>query len=225
MPIRVVKVGGSLLEWPRLGDALHAWMGGATSRGRESLSPSNLPCGSSLGDKDSRPLRSTSSAQQPILNVLICGGGPLCDAIRRADKAHALGEEAAHWLCVDLLSASARLLAAILRDIPLVDAIDPQDHRGAVIFDPRPFLYDAEPHLPGCVLPHNWSVTSDSIAARIAEVLAARELVLLKSADPPPSANAADLAGAGYVDAFFPAAAGPLAAVRYVNLRQTKRPG
>ena len=200
MPIRVVKVGGSLLDWPLLSDALHAWL----------------------------------SEQPPAANILLCGGGLLCDAIRRADAVHALGEEAAHWLCVDALAITARMLAAIVRDYPVADAVDPSAHSGAVIFDPCHFLVEVEPRLPGCSLPHHWSVTSDSIAARLAEVLEADELVLLKSADPP----AQGIPVAGYVDAHFPVAAAAWqqsltqrhrgtvqAMIRYVNLRQIKRPG
>ena len=60
--------------------------------------------------------------------------------------------------------------------------------------------------------------TSDSIAARLAEVLGADEVVLLKSQDPPSQASLAELAASGYVDAWFPEAAAGLS-VRLVNLR------
>jgi 5-(aminomethyl)-3-furanmethanol phosphate kinase len=200
MPIRVVKVGGSLLDWPLLGKALHLWL----------------------------------VEQSPATNILLCGGGTLCDAIRRVDATHALGEEAAHWLCVDVLAVTARMLAAVVRDFHVVDAVDRSARGGVVILDPRRFLIDDEPRRPGCVLPQNWSVTSDSIAARLAEVLEADELVLLKSADLP----AQGIPVAGYVDAHFPVAAAAWqqiltqrrrgteqAMIRYVNLRQIKRPG
>jgi aspartokinase-like uncharacterized kinase len=188
MAIRVVKVGGSLLDWPPLASALRAWL----------------------------------ADQPPAANVLVCGGGPLCDVIRQAARIHWLGEEPAHWLCVDLLSASARLLAAILRDVPVVDVVDRQDSRPAVILDPRRFLMDVEPHLPGCVLPRNWAATSDSIAARIAETLAAEELVLLKSAEPA-LASWQELAAASFVDSFFPHIAAGLNSARVVNLRNSAR--
>jgi aspartokinase-like uncharacterized kinase len=182
MPLRVVKVGGSLLEWPLLGGALCAWL-----------------------------------AEQPAaMNVLVCGGGTLCDAIRRADAVHHLGEATSHWLCVDALTITAQLLAAILGDIPVVETVD-RSSRGAVILDPRRLLLEQERRLPGRVLPHNWSVTSDSIAARLAEVLEADELVLLKSADPPPGALE-QWAAASYVDSHFPRSAANRT-VRAVNLR------
>jgi len=64
-------------------------------------------------------------------------------------------------------------------------------------------------------LPHAWSVTSDSIAARLAQAVAAGELVLLKSAAPPPDLGAAD-----YVDEWFATAARDVPSVRIVNLRE-----
>ena len=208
LPLRVVKVGGSLLDWQSLPNALRGWLG----------------------------------TQPPARNLLICGGGPLTDAIRRTDEIHALGETAAHWLCIDALSVTARLLASLLGDMQVTDslkliALKPEVRAkecrtpslalqaSIAIFDPRRFLIEEEPGLPGCVLPHDWSATTDSIAARLAEVLHADELVLLKSADPPPFTTLADLAAAGYSDLHFLAAAAMLRAVRYVNLRARKRPG
>jgi aspartokinase-like uncharacterized kinase len=88
-----------------------------------------------------------------------------------------------------------------------------------VVFDPRAFLYKDEPHLPGQRLPHNWSVTSDSIAARLAESLPSDELVLLKSLEPP-ARELSDLAAVGFVDLHFPVAAAAAVPCRFVNLRR-----
>ena len=170
----VVKVGGSLLDWPLLKTRLPEWL----------------------------------AQQSPALNVLICGGGKLADAIRQADEHFSLGEESSHWLCIEALSLSARLLAAILSDLPLVtntvDLLHRRDEQrsGCVVFDPRQFLLEVEPQAAGAHLPHDWTVTSDSIAARVAEVLNADELVLLKSADSP-IASLTELAAQGYVDRHF----------------------
>ena len=97
----------------------------------------------------------------------------------------------------------------------LAAGVDPNQ---AILFDPCKFLKEQEPHLPGTHLPSDWSVTSDSISARIAEVLQADELVLLKSADP--SARSwSNLAAAGYVDWFFRAFDGSGFQTRVINLR------
>jgi len=186
LPIHVVKVGGSLLDWPKLPAALREWL----------------------------------AAQPPAVQVLICGGGPLTDVIRQADRAFSLGEEAAHWLCIDALAVSARLLSAVLAGLPLIESLGELPASGPAVFDPRRFLIEEEPRLPGCVLPHTWAATTDSIAARVTEVMEAPEVVLLKSADPPTAASMKGLAAAGYVDAHFPSAAAAIAEVRFVNLRR-----
>jgi 5-(aminomethyl)-3-furanmethanol phosphate kinase len=191
MPIRIVKVGGSLLDWPPLPQALLDWLDG----------------------------------QALAFNVLVCGSGPLADAIRRADRDFSLGEEASHWLCIEAMSLSARLLHAVLRDIRLVVTFDAlvavisKGQPGTAIFDPRELLSVHEPGLPGRSLPHDWSVSSDSIAARLAEVVLAQELVLLKSCDSP-SVSLGALAAMGLVDSYFPVAAAGLSGLRIVNLRR-----
>jgi aspartokinase-like uncharacterized kinase len=203
LPVRVVKFGGSLFDWPELPAALRCWL----------------------------------ACEPPAVNVLLAGGGELADAIRRADAALGIGETAAHWLCIEILGVTAQMLAGLLPDqfdgsSPLVRLLSDLRERiesgvpATIVFDPRAFLIDDEPHLPGGTLPRNWSVTSDSIAARLAAVLCAGELVLLKSADPPPHGALAELSAAGYVDAYFPQAARELTtAIRFVNLRTAVTPG
>src|SRR4051812_29611022 len=135
MPTRVIKVGGSLLDWPALPMALRRWL----------------------------------AEQPPGVNVLLCGGGGLADVVRRADRDFQLGESFSHWLCIDVMSMTARLLARILGDAPLVADFEQLLGRVArgeaanIVFDTTLFLSDRESSLPGSPLPHDWSVTSDSI--------------------------------------------------------------
>ncbi len=72
---------------------------------------------------------------------------------------------------------------------------------------------------PGA-LPHAWSVTTDSIAARAAVVFGAERLVLLKSTDVPPGTPWETAAANGWVDAHFPRIAAELPCpVEVVNFR------
>lgn len=154
--------------------------------------------------------------------MIVTGGGSWVDGVREAATRFALSEEFCHWLCIDLLDQTAQLASQVL-DLPL--AATWQDARkriacgGAFVFAPTRFLKENEADLDGCPLPHDWSVTTDSIAARIAGLLMADELVLLKSSPPPPSGDVETWAGADYVDAYFPKACSGLS-VRAVNLRQ-----
>ncbi|MDX1944562.1 MAG: hypothetical protein SFU86_04075 [Pirellulaceae bacterium] len=187
--VRVVKVGGSLLDWPPLKTVLLVWL----------------------------------ERQPAAVNVLVTGGGELADAIRRADATFSIGETVAHWLCIEALGVTAKLLAAIVGWRPPISTIGELDGwrnsgDSGIVFDPGDFLRHHERTLPGMPLPHDWSVTSDSIAARLAEVLGSDELVLLKS-QTPPTGDLAELSRLGYVDGYFPRAAAKLPTVRFVNLR------
>ena len=64
-------------------------------------------------------------------------------------------------------------------------------------------------------MPHAWSVTTDSIAARLAEVIGASELVLLKPTDPPTDEAMTE----SFVDEYFQIAAKNVPHVRFVDLR------
>jgi aspartokinase-like uncharacterized kinase len=170
-------------------------------------------------------LRDWLAAQAPAANVLLAGGGELADVIRRADQTFAVGQERAHWLCIDAMSVSARLLAALLPEAAwaagleqLRQAISRHDKQ-PLIFDAAEFLRKEEPSLGGSPVPHTWAVTSDSIAGRLAQALGAEELVLLKSAKPPLGATRRSTAAAGYVDQYFPAATRSVRLVRCVDLR------
>ena len=190
--LRVIKIGGSLFTFSGLVPTFQSWLG----------------------------------AQPAAVNILVAGGGSLADVVRDAERRFSLGDATCHWLCVDLLDVSARLLAGLLPTSRFAVTLDDLNRMlsvegGAVpiVFCPGHFLRHDEPRMDGPSLPHNWNVTSDSIAARLAEVLAADELVLLKSADPP-SSLAAD---PEYVDGHFFQASHGLGAVRFVNLRRFTR--
>jgi aspartokinase-like uncharacterized kinase len=71
-------------------------------------------------------------------------------------------------------------------------------------------------------LPHSWRTTSDAIAAWIARIIGAAELVLLKSAPLPESTTLADAAQAGLVDPVFPELARSLPHVSWVHARSPR---
>jgi len=189
--IRVVKVGGSLLDWPELPVVLDAWL----------------------------------KEQPSASNILISGGGRHVDVIRQTSGSSSLNDETAHWLAIDAMSSNSRWLADFLPNTAFISTYAELQSAAAnnscrrIVFDVKEFLREHESKLPGSVLPHDWTATSDSIAARVAEALGADELVLLKSADPPTESITA-LAERGFVDRYFPAFDRCRFRRRFVNLRR-----
>jgi 5-(aminomethyl)-3-furanmethanol phosphate kinase len=189
----VVKVGGSLLDWPELPGRLGAYL--AERRGE--------------------------------VAALVVGGGRAADLIRDLDRAHGLGEERSHDLALRALELTAHVLAALLpglavvSDLPSLGAV--RSAGGMPVLAPRAFL-EREEREANTPLPHRWAVTSDSIAARVAERLGAAELALLKSASPPPGIDRDGAARLGLVDPYFPEASRPLRRVTFLNLRDPAGP-
>ncbi|MCA9102078.1 MAG: hypothetical protein KDA63_13035 [Planctomycetales bacterium] len=193
---RVVKLGGSLLERPAVAADLHCWL----------------------------------AHQPPLRTLLVCGGGATVDVLRRWATLQEMPNPVSHELAIRLMSVNAAWLvtalpAAVLctslescRQVTHADCPDRTVH----VFDPWPALADDTWFGRGDVLPVGWDVTSDSIAARIAERIAADELVLLKSADYGPASEPVAwrqrAADEGYVDVYFPTASAKVARVRCVGL-------
>jgi aspartokinase-like uncharacterized kinase len=160
-------------------------------------------------------------AQFPSKQVLLVpGGGPTADAVRKLDRRHNLGEEVAHWLALQALALNAHFLAALVPEATVVESCEQRSKRISVL-DPLAFCRADERDHPADALPHTWDVTSDSIAARVAVAGNARQLILLKSATIPAEMKWEDASRAGYVDRFFPAVirAAPSLRIKAVSFR------
>ena len=152
-----------------------------------------------------------SSLVGPLL--VVPGGGPTADVVRSFDRDHGLGPVVAHWLALRACAMNAWFLRGLLPASEVVDKPDASVSLG--ILDPFPFAL-ADEGREGC-LPHQWEATSDSVAARVAEVTGA-DLVLLKSVDVEGDWERA--AREGHVDPIFPRiVARASLRVRAVNLR------
>ena len=125
--------------------------------------------------------------------VLVPGGGLVANTVRTLDRLHHLGEETAHWVALRSLGVTAEFLERLLPKREHIRVLDVVAF--AIADDRKP---DA--------LPHAWSVTSDSLAARAATVLGAARLVLLKSVAIPAGTAWEDAAKRGWVDNHFPVA-------------------
>jgi hypothetical protein len=190
--LAVIKVGGSLLDWPDL----------------------PLRLGSFLAQQF--PM---AGIERPLL---IAGGGRAADVVREFDRVHHLGEATAHLLALRAMDLSAQLLSALFPAVTLIDSLESVDgalEKGRIPvlapFLPISQIDEADPDL----LPASWDVTSDSIAARIATHVQASRLILLKSTVVRPHTTRHEAARVGLVDPMFPEAARALRRVEYMNLR------
>lgn len=147
LPIRVIKLGGSLLDLDDLPERFDRWM----------------------------------VAQSPMHNVLIVGGGKLVDALRDLHGRFQLDERETHWMAVDLLEMTGGIVAGLL---PAWSVVIGMAELSASIQSPKPanLIFVAGAWLRTRTdVPETWEITSDSIAALVANHLKAEELVLLKS--------------------------------------------
>lgn len=164
-------------------------------------------------------LLSWIDVQQPAKTVIIVGGGELANAIRDMDRSMDLGDYISHWICIDLMGLTTRLLSKLLPDAELVDSKEKVigSESSVVFFDCRDWIKTVD-------LPTSWSVTSDSIAAVLAEELNAFELVLLKSTIGSKRINEEESVQIGLVDRHFPLAAKKIKSIRVVNLKAKNYP-
>ena len=168
--------------------------------------------GGSLLDDELLPARLTAWLEErPACEriLLLVGGGRLVDALRGYDRIHALPTEAAHWMAIDLLDVTSDILGTRLVGISRVSHLEELVDRPDRIarLAPAEFLRNQEQFAPGRPLAAGWHVTSDAIAARVAEAIGATRLTLLKSAPWPDGIAEQDwtvAAEVGYVDADFP---------------------
>lgn len=193
-PICVVKVGGSLLSRTDLVERLNSYL--------------------------------CSNRAQRF--VLIVGGGRNADALRDLDQIHALGDRLSHALALRILDVTAHLLANCLPRTRLVfsatglwstwnDGLIP-------VLSPEKLLTSDDVLSKDEALPHRWSVTTDSISARIAVLLGAQSLLLLKSAGDPSSLTVQSSSELGLTDPCFPTAASQISRIMYFSFHGTGAP-
>jgi aspartokinase-like uncharacterized kinase len=164
-----------------------------------------------------RRLRRWLAELDTQLVLLVPGGGGTANVVRDLDNIHGIGEKSAHWLALRALSLNAHFLATLLPGAVVVAHPDHWRRDQLTVLDAYAFAL-ADDGRAGS-LPHSWSVTSDSIAARAACVANVRHLILLKSITIPEGVPWPEASRRGWVDAHFAEAAGNELQIRTVNLR------
>ncbi len=140
--------------------------------------------------------------------LIVVGGGAVVDGLRAIDAASPQPDWLMDDLAIDAMSLTAQLVAHAL-DLVTTDS---PHARSPAVLDIAAWLRTtpAPPELPA-----TWDVTSDSIAAALANSTGS-DLILAKSTPPPRDASSLQaLANSGWVDAWFPNAAADIATIAW----------
>ena len=140
---------------------------------------------------------------RPARMLLVVGGGRAADRIRALDRRGELSGDEAHWRAIAAMSSNARTVADELGAPGLSSHVEiARDLTSPVVLDVFALLREDERD-GGAPLPRGWSVTGDTIAARLAHRFGATKVILLKSCDLPAVATLADATERGVIDARF----------------------
>lgn len=193
---RVIKLGGSLLTFESLGPTFRQWL----------------------------------SNQPPSLNLVVVGGGEQVEKIRQDQDVYGWSDEDCHVRALQAMGGTSHFAADVLQ-VPRTDdqksALDwlrtqtvqsqagrspSQSKAIAMVFDLSLLA------LQDLTLPRNWDLTSDSLAAWLAQRWSIPELVLMKSRSAPADWTPKSGDFIDWVDPLFPKFAAGLR-VDCVNLR------
>ncbi len=202
LEIRVVKLGGSLLDLPDLGQRVEAW-----------LSSQSPACNLMIvgGGEIVEQIRNLDNVHgfDPSDVHWLC-----VDLL--TTSAHLAAKLLNGFYLIEERESFERILASRFDRSSQIQ----------VIVLPRIF-YSRQLASSGCdwcqLLPQSWATTTDSIAALLARQVQARELVLLKS-----NAISESILGnqawadRGIVDKAFPEIAETISSIRMVNLRDRR---
>ena len=137
--------------------------------------------------------------------VVVPGGGPFADAVRRAQASMGFDDVAAHEMAMMAMAQFGRALQS------LNPAFLPARSLAAIqraLKEGKVPVWIPERMARAAGLPETWKLTSDSLAAWLADRLAAGRLVLVKHGRYPGRVNVHELAERGVVDPLFPCSIG-----------------
>ena len=124
--------------------------------------------------------RAADLIKAPHGAVIVPGGGPFADQVRRAQKRWSFDDRTAHRMALLAMHQYGRMIAA-LAGLPATEQMQEAAPHGCTVWLPSE---DCSVWLPEGRPPpdFDWRLTSDSIAACLAGRLRADRLVLIKAA-------------------------------------------
>ena len=156
--------------------------------------------------------------------LLVIGGGPLADLVHRLQAVHNYNDLTGHRLAIQALEFNSYLVESFFSHSQVVD-----DHSSCKslwanqkipILNPFTFLKKYGNDGLNSV-PASWLFTTDSISAKISEILQAQELVLLKSVNWEVESDIPSATRNGHLDPFFEQYSKSIPTLTWINLRST----
>jgi aspartokinase-like uncharacterized kinase len=144
-------------------------------------------------------LATIKAARVPV--VVVPGGGPFADSIRALQKTMNFSDAVGHRLAMLGMHQMAEFMLSVQEGFVIAER--PGDIFDALGRGETPVWVPLRMIADDASIPAIWSATSDTLAARLAELIGAK-LILLKSVEVDPAASAEDLARRGVVDSQFP---------------------
>jgi 5-(aminomethyl)-3-furanmethanol phosphate kinase len=134
--------------------------------------------------------------------VIVPGGGPFADAVRDTQRRLKFSDEIAHDMALFAMHQMADAMCAIEPRLVATDTLVGmarawRQRRVPVWLPAKLCASDRR-------IPRDWTITSDGLAARLAERLGNAELIVVKSCRVRRTATVAALARQGIVDSVFP---------------------
>ncbi|MGD9669336.1 MAG: uridylate kinase [Hyphomicrobiaceae bacterium] len=169
---------------------------------RRRLAPLVVKIGGSLLSNATRlstVVATLARARRPI--VIVPGGGPFADQVRDAQNSHGTSDRAAHRMALLAMHQTGLLIEDMQGRFIAVDTV--AAIRQALAANRIPVWLPLRLAADDATLPVDWSVTSDALAARLAERLRFEAVLLIKSRCVPQGPSAAELASDSIVDTIF----------------------
>lgn len=169
---------------------------------RRRLAPLVVKIGGSLLSNGSRlasVVATLARARRPI--VIVPGGGPFADQVRDAQSHHDTSERAAHMMALLAMHQTGLLIEDMQTRFVTVDTV--AAIRQALAANRVPIWLPLKLAGVDSTIPADWSATSDTLAARLAERLRFEAVLLIKSRCVPQGPTAAELAAEGILDPVF----------------------
>ena len=134
--------------------------------------------------------------------IIVPGGGPFANQVRRAQELWSFGDGAAHRMALLAMEQYGLMMSGIRADIKPAGSRkaleDILDKAGVAVWMPSA-MTAGNPDIP-----ESWDLTSDSLAAWLANTLKASMLMLVKSIHTGETdVSAVKLSGRGWVDPMF----------------------